>query len=105
MNQSVISKDIEYILWDWDGTLCLQHYFWPKSINSHNEVKKLAGIWAREEKSTKWLRGQETLAELCRLFDCQLTYEQLVALLIEGWPDHITINMPLFSAIDRKSVV
>lgn len=94
-----VKQDMRYILWDWDGTLCLQQYFWPKSIFSDKEVNKLSGIWVRKEKSTKWLRGQETLNELCTQFDCKLSYERLAALLIEEWPDESTINMPLYSAI------
>lgn len=92
---------ISYIFWDWDGTLCLQHYFWPHSIKADPEVRKLQAIWKRAEKSHRWMLGHESLEYLRQKFDCSLAYAELADRLSDEWPDETTINKPLFSSISQ----
>lgn len=95
------NNQIRCVLWDWDGTLCLQSYFWPESRLFDPEIKKLGAIWKRPEASAGWLIGKENLTTLSQDFGCNLTYAELVNRLIKEWPDERTINKPLFSTVKR----
>ena len=92
------NKSIEAIFWDWDGTLCLQQYFWPQSRQHSDEVKKLNVIWA-DDKATDWMRGTYSLEQLREECGCSLSYDELVQILIREWPDETTINKPFFSFV------
>lgn len=92
------TKSIKYIFWDWDGTLCLQQYFWPQSRQDNKEIKKLDSIW-QAGKSTDWMRGKYSLEQLRQECDCELSDIELTQILINEWPDETTINKPLFSIV------
>lgn len=92
-------RAVKYIFWDWDGTLCLQQYFWPQSRISDPEIVKLDTIWREPEVQQQWMLGQVHVAELRDKYDCLLPLDAIVQKLIDEWPDEATINKPLFSTV------
>lgn len=95
------NTSIEYVFWDWDGTLCLQQYFWPESRLKNKEIVKLAKVWEQPDTHEDWMRGKISLDDLVERFGCKLSAEELTQLLAVEWHDRTTINKPLFSAIKR----